>query len=142
MGIFRYNIVMVKQKESLFFRIFSSKIFFALILIFSVYLATNLYKDLQQRKRVKQEIENLKSQINDIDKQNSDLKNLITYFETDEYVESFSREKLGLKKPGEKIIVLPKEENLEQKLNNNKEESMIYENIKSWWGYFFASKKQ
>lgn len=133
---------MVKQKESLFFRIFSSKIFFALILIFSVYLATNLYKDLQQRKRVKQEIENLKSQINDIDKQNSDLKNLITYFETDEYVESFSREKLGLKKPGEKIIVLPKEENLEQKLNNNKEESMIYENIKSWWGYFFASKKQ
>lgn len=133
---------MVKQKESLFFRIFSSKIFFALVLIFSIYLATNLYKDLQQRKRVKQEIENLKSQINDVDKQNSDLKNLITYFETDEYVESFSREKLGLKKPGEKIIVLPKEENLEQKSNNSEEEPIIYENIKSWWSYFFASKKQ
>ncbi|MDD4289954.1 MAG: septum formation initiator family protein [Patescibacteria group bacterium] len=133
---------MIKQKESLFFRIFSSKIFFVLVLIFSIYLATNLYKDLQQRKRIKQEIQNLKNQINEVDTQNNDLKNLISYFETDEYAESFAREKLGFKKPGEKIIILPKQENVSNESENRNEKAKIYDNIKSWWAYFFASKNK
>ncbi|HNV96773.1 MAG TPA: septum formation initiator family protein [bacterium] len=129
---------MIKQKESLFFRIFSSKIFFVFVLVFSIYLATNLYKDLQQRQRVKQEIKNLQNQINEVDKQNSDLKNLIGYFETDEYAESFAREKLGLKKPGEKIIILPKQEEIENNSSINEEKSRIYGNMRLWWDYFFA----
>lgn len=133
---------MIKQRESLFFRIFSSKIFFLFVLVFSIYLATNLYRDLQKRQRVKQEIQNLKNQINEVDKQNNDLKNLISYFETDEYTESFAREKLGFKKPGEKIIILPKQENTLDKTNNNDEKSKIYNNMKSWWDYFFASKNK
>ena len=133
---------MARKQEPLFFRIFSSKIFFVFVLILSIYLATNLYKELQQRRRVKNEINNLKSQIDSIEKQNSDLKNLISYFETDEYVESFSREKLGFKKSGETVIVFSKEEEVQSITNQDNEKLKVYENIKSWWAYFFSNNNQ
>lgn len=134
---------MARQKESLFFRIFSSKIFFLLVFIFSIYMGLSLYKDLNQRKKIKNEISNLQSQIQGVDKQNSELKNLISYFETDEYIEEFSREKLGLKKPGEQIIVLPNDDLLNVDPQNKEENSglKIYANLKLWWNYFFNSKK-
>lgn len=129
---------MVQQRESLFFRIFSSKIFFVLVLIFSIYLAMNLYKDLNQRKKVKNEINNLTSQIDSVSKQNDELKNLISYFGTDDYIESFSREKLGLKKPGEKILVLPEENsNIEVDTTKTSEKSDFLKNLRAWWDYFF-----
>jgi cell division protein FtsB len=128
----------MKQNNSLFFRIFSSKIFFVIFLIIVIYLSVNVYREIKQRVEVKREIANLKMEINNLSNENDKLGDLIEYFETEEYIELSSREKLGYKKPGEKIIVFTEEGgdgilNTAQNRNSLNRKS----NLKLWWDYFF-----
>ena len=77
-------------------------------------------------------------EIENLDNENNKLSDLIEYFETEEYVESISREKLGYKKPGEKIIVFTEEDSNNILNTENKEEKFEdAANIKLWWNYFF-----
>ena len=136
---FYYNKGMNKQQNnSLFFRIFSSKIFFVIFLIIVIYLSVNIYREVKQRVEVKKEIANLKMEIENLTNENDKLDDLIKYFETEEYIESSSREKLGYRKPGEKVIVFT-EEGLDSIFNTREEGSNLEEkpNIKLWWDYFF-----
>lgn len=127
-----------QQNNSLFFRIFSSKIFFGIFLIIIIYLSMNVYRGVKQRIEVRKEISNLKMEIENLDKENNKLSDLIKYFETEEYVESISREKLSYKKPGEKIIVFTEEDSDNISNTKNKIEEIEKEpNIKLWWNYFF-----
>jgi cell division protein FtsB len=131
-----------KQNNSLFFRIFSSKIFFVIFLIIIIYLSINVYREIKQRVEVRKEISNLKMEIKNLDNENNKLGDLIEYFETEEYVESISREKLGYKKPGEKIIIFT-EEDSDSILNIEREREELEEgpNIKLWWNYFFNNNE-
>ena len=127
-----------QQNNSLFFRIFSSKIFFGIFLIIIIYLSINIYREIKQRVEVRKEISNLKMEIENLDNENNKLGDLIEYFETEEYVESVSREKLGYKKPGEKIIVFTEEaSNGILSVSGEAEEFEGESNIKQWWNYFF-----
>lgn len=47
----------------------------------------------------------IQAQITSIEKQNLELKKEIQRFQTSEYIEREAREKLGLVKPGEKVII-------------------------------------
>jgi len=131
------------SNDSFIFKLLSSKLFFVILFIIVVFLSFNVYKGLKQRMDVKKEISNLKMEINNLEKQNNELGGLIEYFATDEYVETASREKLGYKKLGEKIVVLSEEGDdralsfSEQKLDSVDQGSS---NIKLWWDYFFAKK--
>lgn len=128
----------MKQNNSLFFRIFSSKIFFVIFLVIVIYLSISVYREIKQRVEVKKEITDLKMEIENLGNENNKLDNLIKYFETEEYIEASSREKLGYKKPGEKIIVFT-EEDKNSILNVSREglKSENIPNIKLWWNYFF-----
>lgn len=131
------------SNDSFIFKLFSSKLFFIILFIIVIFLSFNIYKGLKQRMGVKKEISNLKMEINNLEKQNNELGGLIEYFATDEYIELASREKLGYKKLGEKIVVLSSEEDdgalsfSEQKLDFT---DYGFSNIKLWWNYFFNKK--
>jgi len=128
-----------QQNNSLFFRIFSSKILFIIFLIILVYLSMSIYREVRQRLEIKKEISDLKREINNLSNENNQLSDLINYFETEEYIESVSREKLGYKKPGEKIIIVT-EGNPDYRSDIQAESSREEEggsNIKLWWNYFF-----
>ena len=131
-----------KQNNSLFFRIFSSKVLFVIFLIIIIYLSINVYREIKQRVEVRREISNLKMEIENLDNENNKLGELIEYFETEEYVESISREKLGYKKPGEKIIIFT-EEDSDSILNIEREREELEKgpNIKLWWNYFFNNNE-
>jgi cell division protein FtsB len=131
-----------RQNNSLFFRIFSSKIFFGIFLIIIIYLSINFYREIKQRVEVRKEISNLKREIENLNKENNKLGNLIEYFGTEEYIESISREKLGYKKPGEKIIIFTEEDsNSVLNTKNKTEEPEDSPNIELWWNYFFNNNK-
>ena len=131
----------MKQRDSLFFRIFSSKLFFGLFLIIVVYLSLNVYREVKQRIEVKREIANLKMEIENLSGENDKLNNLIKYFETEEYIETTSREKLGYKKAGEKIIVFTEEDSDSiLSVHQEEKEEENRSNIKLWWDYFFNNK--
>lgn len=129
---------MIRQNNSPLFRILSSKLFFFIFFVIVVFMSINVYSSMKQRMQVKREIENLKSEINNLQKENTELDSLVKYFNTDEYIEISSREKLGYKKPGEKIVVLTKESDINGSETNTT--SSDKSNIKLWWDYFFNTK--
>ncbi len=128
----------MRQHNSLFFRIFSSKVFLFIFLVIVVYLSVSVYQEVKQRMAVKKEISNLRAEIKNLNAENNNLDQLIKYFGTEEYIESSSREKLGYKKPGEKIVVFNTESHQDDSHTKNQTPDLDnISNIKLWWNYFF-----
>lgn len=133
---------MIRERSgnrSLIIRILSSKIFLFIFLIIAVYALINVYHNVSQRIKIQKEINNLQAEVNSFQKDNDKLGGLIKYFQSEEYIESSSREKLSYKKPGETVIVFNSEQNnLESssKIENINKKS----NIMLWWDYFFNNQ--
>ena len=74
----------------------------------------------------------LKSQLDAQTQKNKFLKERLSYVKTDDFAGQEAREKLGLTKPGEKIVILPKKE--EKKDQGQTEDKP---NWQKWWEMFF-----
>jgi len=119
-----------------------------LIVAISVPLARNLSKQYE----VNQEIEQLEKEINRLDRKNKELKNLIDYLETDQFVDRQAREGLNFKKPGEEVVVIKDQDKLGSATGSaGNDLPQVYDlpeassqpqkttNPERWWRYFFAS---
>ncbi len=127
------------EHRSLIIRILSSKVFLFIFLIIAVYALINVYHNVSQRIKIQKEIKSLQTEVDSFQKDNDKLGELIKYFQSEEYIESSSREKLSYKKPGETVIVFNSEQNNLEKENktvNIKKKS----NIILWWEYFFNNQ--
>ncbi|MFA6215224.1 MAG: septum formation initiator family protein [Patescibacteria group bacterium] len=129
MVLFRNNRNLPTSRKSKFF------FFFAVIILF--FILINLAKSWQQSHQVKNEMTDLQNQIQTLEKDNSNLKELVTYLNSNAYIEEKARVDLGLKKAGEKVVVvndLPTDEISEA---NKNEEQKNLSNSQKWWKYFF-----
>jgi len=102
------------------------------LLIFSFVKVT---KGVLLRYKINQEISHLEEQLGDLQSKTENMQKLITYLETDEYIEKEARLKLNLSKPGEKQINLS---NI-QEGEDGAEEKDYSSNITKWFKYFFES---
>lgn len=125
-------------------KIFSG-IFFLAGLTVLVFIGMSLGKETYRKRQIKKEIEGLQAEIAKIDRENSDMQNLISYLSSQEFQEKEAREKLNLQKENEKMIVLRK--NLEQQKENRTENrepdaQNIEDNSPNWqkWLKFFFEK--
>ncbi len=71
-----------------------------------LYLLFVVGKTLYQSYQVRQEINGLKNEIETMRLANKDLSEKIIYYQSSSYQERIARERLGLQKPGEKVIVI------------------------------------
>lgn len=115
-----------------------------------VLISFPLAKNISQRYKISQEIKELEAEINNLENQNTNLKEFIGYLESDQFVEERARLNLGLKKEGEEVAVISGEAATIQN-NGNKEESAAtgifgiekeepakpIGNPRKWWRYFF-----
>ncbi len=122
------------ENDSVFFKILSSRLFFIIFFIIAVYLFINVYHQIEKRIKIKREIKSLEAEINNLQSENTKLSSLIEYFQTDEYVEASSREKLGYKKPGETVVVFTKEE--ADSANKISTDDKTKSNLRLWWEHF------
>lgn len=86
--------------------------------------------------RINQRLENKKEQVGSLGQRNSDLQKNLGRVQDTSFIEEIAREKLGMAKEGEKVILLPEsiinepvlasEDHLEEKPNWRK-----------WWNLFF-----
>ena len=99
-----------------------------------------------QNYQVNQQINNLEKEISGIEKENQKLSDLIAFFQTETFKEKEAREKLGMVKPGEKVLVFPGDKNSENSITetkevseekNRQEEMPTY---KKWWNFFIAPR--
>lgn len=87
-----------------------SKISIWAIWVLIVILTFSLIKNLGRVKQGNQALNEEKDRIEKIKKDNESLKNQITKSKSPEFIEKEVRDKLGLVKPGEAIVVLPDEQ--------------------------------
>lgn len=117
-----------------------------IIVLISVPLAKNISKQYE----INNEIEQLQTEINQLEGKNENLKELISFLESDQFVDEEARKNLNFKKPGEEVVVI------KDKLTESEPSSMELNskymvnqptpykkkdpaNPEKWLEYFFAN---
>jgi len=121
-----YNVFM--NKDNFLVRI--------IIAIAIVYLLFVVGKTLYQSYQVRQEINGLKTEIETMRLTNKDLSEKIIYYQSPSYQEKVARERLGLQKPGEKVIVILPED---AKKVAEKDPYDKLSGPEKWWKFFFRN---
>lgn len=125
------------KPNNFFYRLFSSQRFLAIVgLVFLLFIIFPLARTYTQRRLVENEINGVKKEISDFESTNQELKDMISYLESDQSLEEQARLNLNLKKPGERVIVIEPAKNgsTTDDLNKN---TTLESNFLKWWHYFF-----
>ena len=125
---------MTRHKKPHARSILSSRTTILLLLLVLILISWAVYNNFSKSGIVNQQSNKLKKEIDEIEKQNSELASLLDYFASNEYIEKEAREKLNLGQPGEKVVIIPESEDkiADLKKNLDKKNSPAL-----WWSYFF-----
>lgn len=85
-----------------------------ILLLVLISLAISLTRNIMQTKNAQQSIEEAQKNLSQLKKENQELQNALEYTKSQAYFEAQARNKLGLAKEGEIILVLPEEEVLKR----------------------------
>lgn len=127
----------IQKPNNFFYRFFSSQRFLAIVgLVFLLLIVFPLAQTYTQKRLVEKEIDGVKKEISDFESTNQDLKEMISYLQSDQSLEDQARLNLNLKKPGEKVIVIeaPKGSTTTDDINKT---TASETNFTKWWHYFF-----
>jgi len=98
---------MIRRKNNYFEKIFFNQKFLTLIgLAVIILIGFPFIKNTLKQYRIDKEINELKKEIFELQNKNVDLKNFVSYLESDQFAEEQARLNLGLKKPGEELTVI------------------------------------
>lgn len=121
---------------------------FCVMLIFIVFL---LGKQFKTKHTIDKEVAELKNRADNLQKNNQELQEFISYFQTDSYKEKAAREQLSVKKPGEMVFsfsdqqanvtTTPGGSQSPQDLSNLGLAPKTPSNPVKWWQYFFVYKE-
>lgn len=130
---------MIKKRSviKIFFRNQYIVAFLGILVI--ILISYPLAKNLSKTHKINQEINDLKNEINELDNTNFDLKKVIDFLESDSYLEKEARLNLGLKMPGEEVVVIKeKDSELVNEINGTNGEGLKkLSNFSKWFNYFF-----
>lgn len=122
-----YNI---SKRATLSIRSFVS-IIIIIILLFVINNTITSFQELSHGKKI---LEELNKELEDEKKQQAYLKERLSYVKTDKFIEEEVREKLGLVKEGEYIVIAPAPFEKSKQVSKNADE---IPNWKKWWKLFF-----
>lgn len=125
--------IIVRVKTRL--KTYSNIVFIAISLLMLVSLVRNIVKVKEAKDRLKEK----EGYIEKIRKENEELSKRVDTFKSEEFIEKQLRDKLGLAKEGEIIIILPDKETIAKFApNDEKEEEILPDpNWKKWLNLFF-----
>ncbi len=132
--------------------IFTKQFLFTLLLLgLLVLLSFPLSKNWRQKRSIEREIKGLETQVKDMEGKNSNLKNVLDYMQSDQFVEEQARTKLNYKKPGESVVVIEGRPGKTPPTATSPFEippeppkvtaSRATVNVNKWLDYFFEVKK-
>jgi len=99
--------MMNRRKNNYFKKIFFNQKFLTLLGLAAIILISFPFaKNTLKQYRINKEISEFKKEIFDLQNKNVDLKNFVSYLESDQFAEEQARLNLGLKKPGEELTVI------------------------------------
>jgi cell division protein FtsB len=104
-----------------------------LVFLILIYVGFLLYQAISLNYQTNQKIASLKREIQEIKQDHNDLETLIAYYQTPAFQELEARKKLGMKKPGEKVVTVEVKTDVygsnkeETEKNNNKKDVPNYQ---------------
>lgn len=103
------------------------------LLLVVVFLFYTNWKINQRRAELIDRISALKEEIAFLEQKNKELEQKKSQIESREYLEEVAREELGLKKPGEEVVVVQPESSFDENSEDKEERESWWEKIKSFW---------
>ncbi|MCB9802717.1 septum formation initiator family protein [Candidatus Nomurabacteria bacterium] len=123
-----------KQKKTFWSAVYSSNIFIAILLVVLILSILKVGKELARRHQINKEISHLNQQLAEAELNRDKLEDLISYLQSDQYIEEQARTQLNLSKPGEKRIDLSEQAKTLDQLGDA---SSDLSNWQKWFAYFF-----
>lgn len=124
------------KKESKIRQVSKTKWFILLMIVVLCFFVFATGREFWRRLKLEMEIGKIEDEISALEQQNSELSELIDYFNSSLWQETELRQRLGLQKEGETMVVIPEEKTIQpQKLALNPEPSIP--GPMKWWNYFF-----
>ncbi|MBI4128037.1 MAG: septum formation initiator family protein [Parcubacteria group bacterium] len=124
-----------------------SKITTIVGVVLTVLFTVGVIQEAVRRERIDREINRREQEIAKLTQENDDLARLTEYFKTDDAKEREARRQLNVKRPGERVIVLPEIEpttlgvTTETSGGEKPSETDELPPLKAWWDYFFAPRE-
>ncbi|MEK7102679.1 MAG: septum formation initiator family protein [Patescibacteria group bacterium] len=116
-------------------RIFTSRFFllgaFVVAAIIAVSFGRAYYRDYE----IRQQIRGLQAKVDELERKKLESLNLLGYVKSEAYVEDVARTQLGLKKPGERVIIV-NGSTTSSGPRIGVEERPATPSWKKWWWYF------
>lgn len=109
------------------------------VLLIAFLLTTSLIRTIITISSADKKIEEVKKRVERLKQENETLKKEVDKTTTSEFLEKAARDKLGLAKPGEAVIVLPDEETLKKmapKIDREEEIALPLPNWQKWLNLF------
>lgn len=128
------------RKRNKIKRFLPSRLFLIIGVAILVLFSVSLGKEVIRRYEVNKEIQTLEKEVAELEKQNTELADLIQYLNTNSFREKEARTKLGMAKAGEKVVVIPNVEVAEEtaaELVGAPDNVEELSNPERWFAYFF-----
>lgn len=120
-----------------------SKWFILVILIIIVFFLISAVKDYYSQEDLRDDISTLESQISNLQDEQYNLSATLSQVQGEDFVENEARTKLNLRKPGENIIIVSNDKDIQEFYKNTVDtgiKNLLSEqesNFSLWWKYFF-----
>lgn len=94
------------------------------ILILILYLGFILFRQINVNYKTNLKIKEFRRQISSLERQNNNLGNLLIYYQSNIYKELEARKRIGLKKEGEKALVVPENKDKDMEMEKIEEQQV------------------
>ncbi|HEY4520337.1 MAG TPA: septum formation initiator family protein [Candidatus Paceibacterota bacterium] len=118
----------------------NSKLASLFLLVLVVSLSVALVRVHGNKKELQDNVEDLSSKIEDIEKDNQRLESLSAYFASDAFLEKEAREKLNYKSPDEEVAFVYLDEKEDISKDSLPERILNASNLMKWVYYLFGSR--
>jgi len=113
----------------------SQLLVFLIGLVLLAIILIPLLKNYAKQRAIANEIKGIQQEIKDFESKNQDLSEALTYLQSNDSLEEQARLNLGLKKPGERVIVIQSSDSTSTAAASPS--SNLSNNWSKWWHYFF-----
>ncbi|HAZ28600.1 MAG TPA: hypothetical protein DCY48_02380 [Candidatus Magasanikbacteria bacterium] len=129
----------MKQEFQSFRRFFQSRAFFLVLFSIAILFVFGFGRAYFQNYKIRQEIKRLEEDVQNLEQKKIESLSLLAYVTSQKYVEDTARVELGMKKPGEEVVIISdssKESRGETRDGAESVEASHIPTYKKWWYYF------
>lgn len=126
----------MKRVQSRIRQFFGSRLFLVVALVAVTGVAVGFARAYYQDYEVHQEIKALESQVDQLQKKKLESMTILKYVMSSDFVEDKARTELNLKKPGERVLVVPRPGQEAEKALEMGIPRHPLSNVVKWWYYF------